>query len=97
MAKKVSNKEAQALVSTRVPFETHQGSIFAETLDGGKAYVVYSYGKHHPMFLWIEGRGWLCNEDRVSATTSKQRGQVHPRDPVTDSTTDEMKALIASF
>lgn len=97
MAKKVTNKEAQALVSTRVPFETHHGSIFAEALGDGKAYVVYSYGRHYPMFLWVEGRGWLRNADRSSNTTSKQRGQVHPRDPVTDSTTDEMKALIASF
>jgi hypothetical protein len=43
----------------------------------GDLYVVYSYGRHWP--LWANWRGvWFGNIDKHSRTTSKHFSQTHP-------------------
>jgi hypothetical protein len=76
--KRVANKNARPCVQNR---EAFQGSnIFAEwrgddTFDA--RYIVYSYGKHFPMYIWTDGK-WYGNSDKYSRTTSKHQGQAHP-------------------
>lgn len=70
---KVSNASARAQVQARIPFEGN--NTFGEYL--GAAYVVFSYGNHWPLFVYIDGT-WYENQERYSNTTSKHRSQLHP-------------------
>ena len=43
-------------------------------------YVVYSYGHHFPMYAYdYRLKVWIGNEDKYSASTSKQQSQARPR------------------
>lgn len=43
-------------------------------------YVVYSYGKHYPMFAYdLETDQWFINGSKYSPTTSKQSSMLRPR------------------
>jgi hypothetical protein len=45
--------------------------------DPDPLYVVYSYGRHWP--LWANWRGlWFGNTDKYGPTTSKHYSQTHP-------------------
>lgn len=103
---KITNKDARKFVQQRLPF---QGSnMFAEyfcpypedSSEGQHGYVVYSYGKHFPMYicLHIGGRDiWFANEDKYSRSTTRHQSQARP---VTDGTkmhwlsTEWMKRLV---
>lgn len=71
---KVTNRQARQYVQKREPFKG--ANTFGEYADSG-VYVVYSYGRHWPLFVCVDGK-WLENEDRYSVTTSKHRSQLHP-------------------
>lgn len=87
---KIANRNARAYVDR---LEEFQGSnIFAEWRDKifddplkkainelakVRVYVVYSYGKHFPMYANIAGQ-WYGNRDKYSPTTSKQQSQTRP-------------------
>ncbi len=90
---KITNRDARKFVQQRLPF---QGSnLFAHTRtseDGTTWYVVYSYGPHHPLFVWADGI-WFENEDRFSVTTSKHRSQTHPLCPTVPLSTEWMQRL----
>ena len=85
---KIANKDARKFVQQRLPF---QGSnLFAQvhtrnSEDGISEpdtwYVVYSYGKHFPMYicLHIGGRDiWFANEDKYSRSTTRHQSQARP-------------------
>ena len=72
---RIANHSARKLVQSLTPF---QGSnLFAE--DKFNSYVVYSYGYHHPLYVYNRTLSqWYANSDKVSRTTSKHAGQTHP-------------------
>lgn len=78
MTKRVANKDARACV---INFEEFEGSnTFAEWIRYPKEperYVVYSYGRHWPLFIYVDGK-WYENAGKYSRTTSKHHGQLHP-------------------
>jgi len=76
-AVRTSNQKCRHLVQSCTEFKGHQ--LFGE--DVGRAYVVYSYGYHFPMFACIDGR-WYSHRERASVSTSKQYGQAHPHGDV---------------
>ena len=42
-------------------------------------YVVFSYGRHFPMWIYDHNTNqWYGNKDKFSRTTSKQQGQSRP-------------------
>jgi len=71
---KTNNREARQCVCFHLEFKAN--NIFGENAPSG-VYVVYSYGRHWPMFAYI-GDVWYENSDRFSPTTSKHRSQVCP-------------------
>ena len=82
--KRVANHSARPCVQNREAFKAN--NIFAEWRgDGAEArYIVYSYGKHFPMYIWVPdsqdpaaGR-WYGNNAKYSRTTSKHQSQAHP-------------------
>ena len=74
--KKVSISSAKEYVNNRVPFDA--GNVYGEYTRSGKAYVVYSFGSHWPLFAYYRGR-WYANSDKYSPTTSKHYTQMKPR------------------
>ena len=70
---KVSNCKARSMVQSKLPFKGN--NTFGETING--AYVVFSYGHHWPLFLYVDGT-WYENRERYSVSTSKHRSQLHP-------------------
>jgi len=40
-------------------------------------YVVYSYGRHFPIYVWLLGV-WYENTDKYSVSTSKHQTQARP-------------------
>lgn len=84
---KIANKAARKFVQQRLPFQGN--NLFAQvhtrnsedgTSEPDTWYVVYSYGPHHPLFVWANGI-WFENEDRFSVTTSRHRTLTHPHCP----------------
>lgn len=83
---KVPNRDARQFVQNRKPFtgsNLYGGWIVGGWIVAGEGetreerYVVYSYGRHWPLFIYTNGV-WFENEDKYGMTTSKHRSQSHP-------------------
>ena len=80
---KTSNKACRAQVQNRNAFTAN--NIFAEYITTNAdlsplttcRYVVYSYGKHFPMYIY-EGGHWYANIDKYSPSTSRHQSQANP-------------------
>jgi hypothetical protein len=81
---KVANKNASREVTNRIPFDgnntfgrwSHRG-LFTSAED--EVYVVYSYGRHFPMYAYSTiTQQWYENEDGYSKTTVKHKAQLRP-------------------
>lgn len=95
MKNRIANKDAQAYVDRAEPF---QGSnLFGEYEDSDEGsntpYVVYSYGYHFPMFIYL-GNSWYENSDKYSVSTSKQQSQTRPTMETVKLNTKDMKKLL---
>jgi len=78
---RVSNNDVRRLVQERKVFTTHNGTIFSHnyTHKGQHWYVVYSYGRHFPMYIYDHTTGeWFGNWEKVSRTTTKHQNKAHP-------------------
>ena len=71
---KTSNKNARNIVENKCEF---QGANTFGVWESEDVYVVYSYGKHFPMYVNIN-RVWYENSDKYSVSTSKQQTQLRP-------------------
>jgi len=77
---KIANYQARGYVEEHRPFIAN--NIFAEWTDDDSRYVVYSYGKHWPLFIWdAQTQRWYANVSKYSVTTSKHRSTTHPHIP----------------
>lgn len=74
---KTSNRNCRALVQSLTPFQAN--NLFAVKEKG--LYVVYSYGRHWPLFIRHDGV-WYGNSDRYSRTTSRHESQSNPQGEV---------------
>ena len=86
---RTSNKKCRQYVQAKQAFKAH--NLFGEWQ--GDKYVVYSYGYHFPMFVWVHG-AWHANQDKYSVSTSKQYNQAHPLGNVIPCSTQELKSLL---
>lgn len=85
---RIANRDASSYVRRRQEFKgSNMFSIYL-----GDRYVVYSYGAHWPMFIHADGT-WFENQDKHSRTTSKQRGQAHPRTATTKLSIEQMVSI----
>ena len=107
MIDRIANKNAREYVKLLVPFQG--SNMFGEldhveewegvrlnddgTLSDLTPYVVYSYGRHFPMFISINGH-WYENSDKYSVSTSKQQSQARPTMKTIKLNTDDMKKLL---
>lgn len=87
----LTRRQYRAAVQARLSFKGN--NVFA--ISGMKAYVVYSYGTHWPLFAYIGGQ-WYENTSKYGPTTSQHRGYCHPHEPTIGLPTEQLKALIES-
>jgi len=96
MVKRIANWSARPYVQERKPFQGN--NVFGNwypTARGTDQYIVYSYGEHHPMFVYDAETGvWFENGTRVSRTTSKHRTQLHPHCDTHVLSNDDMRSLV---
>jgi len=85
---KVSNCKARKEVQSKLPFKGN--NTFAE--QRGDAYVVFSYGRHWPLFVYVDGT-WYENQERYSVSTSKHRSQLHPLTETEQVSSQEIRQL----
>ena len=107
VAKRIANKVARDCVKLLVPFQG--SNMFGEldhveewegvrlnddgTFSDLTPYVVYSYGRHFPMFIHLKGV-WYENSDKYSVSTSKHQSQSHPMMDTVKLNTEDMKRLL---
>ena len=91
---KIANKDASEYINRCEPFK---GSNTFGEKHKANLYVVYSYGRHFPMYVYdYSTREWYENSDKYSSTTSKHQSQCRPRefDIRYEFSTAELKELI---
>ena len=89
---KTANFKARQYVQNRQTFTGN--NTFGEHV--GNAYVVYSYGYHWPLFVYVDGQ-WYENADRYSVSTSKHRSQLHPLCDTHLVRVNDLKDMIESY
>ena len=84
---RVNGRQARLWTTQRVPFKNSNGQLYGHWEGAGvpfsegsaMRYVVYSYGRHWPLFVWDDAtQRWYGNSDRHSVTTTKHRTYAHP-------------------
>ena len=85
---RTSNAKARAFVEQREDFQGNH--LYGEKI--GKGYVVFSYGRHWPLFIF-NGQQWFENAGHYSQTTSKHKGQTSPSETTTKLSADAMRDL----
>ena len=81
---KTANKDCASYVTKREEFkgsnlfgEWDGASDYFDISDTYTPYVVYSYGRHFPIYLYLNGV-WYENTDKYSVSTSKHQTQARP-------------------
>lgn len=91
----VPNKNADAYTTNREPFKGSNtwGEWLTKSL-----YVVYSYGRHFPLFVWDNDvQMWFANADKYSRSTSKHRAQLRPNtDKLECMNTQQIRSLVSA-
>ena len=90
--KSIANHQARVYVQNLSEFKG--SNIFGNWVTGKDnklRYVVFSYGKHWPMYVWcpVVNR-WFSNASWYSRTTHKHHGQAHPLVDTTPLHVDDM-------
>jgi hypothetical protein len=78
--KQIANRNARQVVTDMLEFK---GSNTFGVWENPACYVVYSYGKHFPMYVFdVVANMWFGNYDKYSSSTSKHQSQLRPSAPV---------------
>jgi hypothetical protein len=80
MTTRVANRDARKYVENLEFFKgSHTYGVWKH-MTYCSLYVVYSYGKHHPLFVYdTDIKTWFFNTTKVSRTTTKHYSQLCPR------------------
>ena len=72
---RVANSDCRQYIESLTEFKS--SNLFSES--NTKYYVVYSYGYHFPILLYIHADAtWFINNDKYSRSTSKHQSQTYP-------------------
>ncbi len=85
MTKRINGRLSRSYVQRKLPFKNSNGQLYAEWAglngieNGDARYIVYSYGSHWPLFVYVpKVNTWFENKEKYGPTTSKHRTQTHP-------------------
>ena len=100
MTIRISNPDAKYHVTARTPFKG--SNLFAENATHGTTdvYVVYSYGKHFPLYVAVADRSssstqWFQNCDKYSQSTALHLKQAAPSADCTPMDTQNLLAIVS--
>lgn len=100
--KKITNNQMSEYTTFRRTFRTTNETVYAQyehnhNNPDSDLYVVYSYGKHFPMYIYDEDtQSWYGNEDKNSVTTLRHQTLARPdSEHITALPTHEMSRLIS--
>lgn len=98
--KRINGRTARPYVQRTEPFRNSNSQLYAEWLDASHSennnsrYVVYSYGPHWPLFIYVPQVGtWFENKEKYGTTTSRHSTFTHPHCPTVLLTLEQMKLL----
>ena len=75
---RISNREVKEYVNKRQQFITNNGTI-TSAISATGMYVVYSYGRHFPMYAFDADKNqWYGNSDKYSCTTTRHQSYAQP-------------------
>jgi len=96
--KRVSNNKARDYVNGFKEFQGSNtfGHWYGWEEGAKKLYVVYSYGRHFPMYVYDEQQDkWVGNKDRFSQSTTRHQSLLSPSKGVEMwLSTEELKEVI---
>lgn len=93
MNKRAANKDARRFVQNFKEFEgSNTFAVWVRYPKEPERYVVYSYGRHWPLFIY-EGGKWYENAGRYSVSTSKHHSQLHPLCETEKHPAEDMRAI----
>lgn len=102
--KRINNGQVRGYVQNREEFKTHTGSLYGHVRFWSpgqitKRYVVCSYGRHYPLFIYewmpdcpVEGV-WYENTSWFSTTTRRHHTLAHPHTACTPMGIHEMQLI----
>ena len=90
---RVPLRDVRRLVQQRQEFQAN--SMYAQDwiVNGTPVYVVFSYGVHWPMLIYLRGK-WYGNRNKYSATTSRHMSAANPGCVEEWLSCDDMKCLL---
>jgi hypothetical protein len=89
---RTTNREAGRYVADREVFKA--ANTYSEWENN--KYVVYSYGRHFPIYVYDYLRDqWYGNQEKYSQTTSCHQSQLHPGKEIEYLNTKELKRIIS--
>lgn len=76
----IANRYIRENVDKKAVFSNNTGSVFSEWAGQGddRRYVVYSYNRSWPMYIWVPNLGWFDIDEKISVTTSKHTNLARP-------------------
>lgn len=90
---RIANTKAKDVIRKRLPFKGT--NFFGESYPNG--YVVYSYGYHFPLFVYVnKACQWYGNSEKYSSTTSKHKTQCGVYD-YAEGSTEWLQEIIKSL
>lgn len=91
---KTTNAKCRYYAQNLIPFEA--SNLFGE--DGRRYYVVFSYGRHFPLYAYDkQTHKWYENKDGYSHTTSVHRSKARPTSNTVKIPTRELQMRIGGF
>lgn len=74
---RIANRDARRYVQQRQRF--YASNMYATPYGHTGLYVVYSFGPHFPIWIWVPGHDiWVGNKDKMSRTSTRHQTQTHP-------------------
>tara|TARA_R110002110_G_C13154408_1_gene691092 strand:- start:40 stop:618 length:579 start_codon:yes stop_codon:yes gene_type:complete len=93
---RISNREVKEYVNKREQFVTNNGTI-TSAISATGMYVVYSYGRHFPLYAYDEEKNqWYGNSDKYSQTTSCHQSHARPDGDIQWTDTETLRKLTES-
>ena len=98
---KTANKDCAPYVTKREEFkgsnlfgEWDRLSEYGDISETYTPYIVYSYGRHFPIYLYLNGV-WYENTDKYSVSTSKHQTQARPEASTVKVDTQDIMDIIS--
>jgi hypothetical protein len=98
MTKRINGRLARPYVQRKEAFQNSNGQLYAEWLlepaGGFSRYVVYSYGRHWPLFVYVpQVDTWFENKEKFGPTPSQHRTFTHPHCDTVALSLEQIKVL----